>query len=247
MASHCCSSANVPDDFTLRAQIKSKNASCVTFAGTSELKGAVRFNAWNDAVNDVYAADTFGARGTSGSIGDVDFIVERCVLRHVGATADTTDRAISVTNNSADVAGYLRLDQAGAGAFTVNSAITLADGATATSVELDGDATAADATFGEGLDLVVKSQNTWTFNPSSAYSGKLTLNARTFVVGGKNATFTSVKAGAANQRLVVAAGGEVTIHARERRRKSSSRTPRTSPSTRSRGRLTSPATRAWRA
>ena len=217
VASHCCSSANVPDDFTLRAQIKSKNASCVTFAGTSELKGTVRFSAWNDAVNDVCAADTFGNRGTYGSFGDVDLIVERCVLRHVGATADTTDRAISVTNNSADVAGYLRLDQAGAGAFTVNSAITLADGATATSVELDGDATAADATFGgtigEGLDLVVKSQNTWTFNPASAYSGKLTLNARTFVVGGKNATFTSVKSAAANQRLVVAAGGEVTIKA----------------------------------
>ena len=132
------------------------------------------------------AGDTFGQCGAFGSFGDVSFrLGHDAVLRHTGAAADATDRAIVLSNKTASVAGA-KLEQCGTGAFTVESAVTTAPGMTGGKLTLGG-ASSAPATFAgtlaDGITVVKTGDCTWTFAPQGTYAGAIALQGGSLVIG----------------------------------------------------------------
>ncbi len=168
-----------------------------------------------------FSQDSFGTKGTYSAMGDVDFDGGVLALRHTGAEADTTDRAVALTNvNSKTLTlGKVKLEQAGAGAWTVNSAVSLKSGVTSGQLVLAGATGVGAATFGgslaDGISVTKTESGTWTFAPKGDSVGTVSFstgNAGTLVVG-KDLTMASVSVASSSATLAVAAGKTLTISA----------------------------------
>ena len=166
-----------------------------------------------------FSQDSFGLKGTSGAMGDVDFEGGVLALRHTGAEADTTDRAVALAKVDATIPGKVKLEQAGAGAWTVNSAVSLKSGETSGQLVLAGAAGVGAATFGgsiaSGISVTKTDGGTWTFAPQGGSVGAVSFNtgnAGTLVVG-TDLTMASVSVASSSATLSVAAGKTLTINA----------------------------------
>ena len=179
--------------------------------GTVQAKGSTSYV--------TFSQDSFGLKGTSGAMGDVDFEGGVLALRHTGAEADTTDRAVALTNVNSTTLGKVKLEQAGAGAWTVNSAVSLKSGATSGQLVLAGATGVGAATFGgsiaSGISVTKTDSGTWTLAPQGDSVGTVSFgagNAGTLVVG-TNLTMASVSVSSSSATLSVAAGKALTINA----------------------------------
>lgn len=123
-------------------------------------------------------ADSFADDGPCGP-GTFN-LIGGATLCHEGAEASAMTRSVVITNfttgSSSNPEKAARLDQQGAGAWTVSSAVSAAANTTAATLYLSGAVTAGAATFAGGLDektTVTHESGNWTFAPANGYCAKL--------------------------------------------------------------------------
>lgn len=184
----------------------------VVFAGTSAVSGLVKV-VHNASLT--LSADALGLRGTYGRLGDVDFLVSSCTLRYTGA-GETTDRALTLTNNANGATGRLALEQAGTGPFTVASAVALAPGMTAGTLVLKGEG-AAPATFAgtlaPGVALEKAGAGLWTFDPQGDFSGAVSVKDGGTLAFASSRRLASLTVASGSPHLRVAPGATLTVDA----------------------------------
>ncbi len=182
----------------------------VTMAGENTMRGVAHIGK-----TAVLATGAFGTRGAYGGFGDMDFLFAGDgTLRHTGGD-DTMDRIITLTNLTADAAGKAQLEQAGTGAWTVNSPIILAGGRTSGTLTLKGNV-ATPATFSGTIDSAISIAKSgtgdWTFAPQNAYAGAISVSGGTLGFG-KSLNLSSLTAKSGSTVIRVDAGCTVDIAA----------------------------------
>jgi autotransporter-associated beta strand protein len=174
------------------------NTNTLTVSGTNYYTGATAIQ------NGTLEITTLPAIGTPGSLGNplassgtiaIGSTTNTGVLRYVGSSNSTTDRAI----NMAGTTGGATLDASGAGSlvFTSNFA---AGGAGAKTLTLTGTSTAANAIGGAIIDnspanptsLTKAGAGRWILSGSNAYTGATTVSAGSLFVNGSIASAVSV-------------------------------------------------------
>ncbi len=180
----------------------------VTMAGENTMRGLAHVGQ-----TAVLATGAFGLRGTYGGFGDMDFLFGgNGTLRHTGGD-DTMDRVITLTNLTADAAGKAQLEQAGTGAWTVNSPVYLAGGRTSGTLTLKGNVLAP-ATFAGTIDSRISIEKSgggdWTFTPQNDYSGAVSVSGGTLGLG-KSLHLTSLAATSGSTDIRVTEGCVIEI------------------------------------
>lgn len=195
---------NPPDDFPNRIQMRG-NGTIVFRPSENTIQGALM--ATNN-VTGVYVGETIGKAGTFGSLGDVWFMLgDNAGVRFVGSADDTTDRAF-VLKDAKTATGKGKIEQDGTGALTVESSVTLGDGADSGTFTLGG-SSATPATFAgtlaDGISVAKTGNGLWTFNPQGDFTDEVSVAGGTLAFG-KAMSFSALKATSGTTVVIVPAG-----------------------------------------
>lgn len=197
-----------PDDFLTRI--------LVSWGGSIEMRGGSTMKGVAQMMEGALIAERVGMRGTYGSFGDMDFVLGNGgTVRYVGG-GETTDRSIALTNRSDKAtSGDGCLDQQGAGAWTVQSAVALSPGMERGTLTLRG-AQIAPATFtgtiAPNISVSKSGAGDWTFAPASDFTDAMYVSGGTLHLGG-SMHLASLYATGGSTRVVVPEGATLEIDA----------------------------------
>lgn len=161
----------------------------LTITGANDIKGVVTTPCGADTSKPpVFAAPTFGCKGTYGNFGDCTFRMgDKSSLRYLGE-GETMDRDIGITNYSAVAqSSTFNLQQCGTGMWNVTSPVTLLGNLPAGVLVLSNGTEHAEATFSgtlaANISVEKRGGGTWTFAPTSTYTDKIVLKGGVLRIG----------------------------------------------------------------